>query len=439
MRWTPMEPDIGEADGFTDETDIFGYKQFGMGLAKLLAVSVDDPVLLVDGDWGTGKTVFARQWAGLLRQRGNAVLYFDAFASDYQNDAFLALVEAVYEFAEKQGLAKEARRAFSTKAAKAGALGLAKSLGRHVVPGVDLTAVAEETVRATESGSSQLRAWIEDSRARKDAISEFRDSLEKLATSAVQVAAEKAAKVPDEDQASSEEPNECRLVVIVDELDRCKPDFALGILERIKHVFGVPGVRFVLVTNFVELQQSVRRAYGEVGARKYLEKFCDLRVRLPENRGPIGLSTKTAVYARRLRETLSEANLGISVGIEDVLRALADSEEMSLRTMEHVARNILVLAANRDASFAHREVTGVLISAIRVVRPDLFERIKRGEIQETDEEIVEMKLSALRPHGYGSFQDPDVAEGRLRKEMAGELSANWGLRDAARVLTAFHF
>ena len=437
MRWTPMEPDIGEEDGFTDETDIFGYKQFGLGLAKILAVSVDDPVLLVDGDWGTGKTIFARQWAGLLRQQGNAVLYFDAFASDYQDDAFLALVDAVYDFAETENLAKEDRRAFSSRAAKAGALGLAKSLGRHVVPGVDLTAVAEEVVRATKFETSQLTAWIEDSRARRDAISKFRDSLEKLAKAAVRMGAEEAADASPEGDALDEERNERRLVVIVDELDRCKPDFALSVLERIKHVFGVPGLRFVLVTNFAELEQSVRRAYGDVGARKYLEKFYDLRVRLPESRGPRGFSTKTAVYARRLRETLSEAGLGVSVEIENPLRSLADSEQMSLWTMEHVARNILVLAANRRTYYGRDEVAVALISAIRVVKPELFRRIERGEAQETDEEVMKMKFVALKPQGRRLPPDSEEYERRLREQQAEVLRADWGLRDAARVLKAF--
>ena len=80
-----------------------------------------------------------------------------------------------------------------------------------------------------------------------------------------------------------------------------------------------------------------------------------------------------------------------------------------------------------------------MVSAIRVVRPELFGRIERGEAQETDEEVMEMKFAALRPQGYRSFQDPEVAERRLREEMADELNANWGLRDAARVLTAFDF
>jgi hypothetical protein len=247
------------------------------------------------------------------------------------------------------------------------------------------------------------------------------------------MAAEKAADTPPEGDAPNEEPNERRLVVIVDELDRCKPDFALSVLERIKHVFGVPGLRFVLVTNFAELQQSVRRAYGEMGARRYLEKFYDLRVRLPESRGPRGFSTKTAVYARRLRETLSEAGLGISVEIENPLRSLADSEQMSLRTMEQVARNILVLAASHDGGLGYRWA-GVLVSAIRVVRPELFGRIERGEAQESDEEIIAMKLAALSPQGTGSPQDPEAAERRLREDMADELKANWGLRELTRAL-----
>ena len=121
MRWSPEEPQIGEMYGFA-KTDIFGYAKCGTWLADLLAASEDDPTVLVDGDWGSGKTVFALQWAGLLRQRGNAVLHFDAFASDYQDDSFLALAEAVHGFTEERALGEPVRRAFSGAAARAGAL-----------------------------------------------------------------------------------------------------------------------------------------------------------------------------------------------------------------------------------------------------------------------------------------------------------------------------
>lgn len=53
-----------------------------------------------------------------------------------------------------------------------------------------------------------------------------------------------------------------RLVVIIDELDRCNPKFAIRLLERIKHYFNNSRVTFVFALNVAELQHSIRNYYG---------------------------------------------------------------------------------------------------------------------------------------------------------------------------------
>ncbi len=447
MRWRPEEPKIEETDGF-EKTDIFGYAEFGGWLADVLAESEDAPVLLVDGDWGSGKSVFARQWAGLLRQQGNAVLYFDAFASDYQDDAFPALAEAVYGFAEELGVGEPDRQAFSGKAARAAALALAKGLGRQV-PGVDVTALVEEVGESLHVDASRLKRWIEEAGARKRAVEEFRVALERLAIAAAQLATRRTRSVgapadeADADPEGGKAPFR-RLVFIVDELDRCKPDFALSVLERIKHVFGVRGVAFVLVTNFAELQQSVRRAYGDVGARKYLEKFYDLRFRLPKCEPPGGQRSKREVYAQRLWERLAPARIGNRWHDVNAFCSLADLERLSLRNMEHVMRNIVVLAAWRGgAYFGGLLPTGVLVSVVRVAKPALFRRLLQGEALEGEDDVEAMKIASLWPRESFAPPEPGVRgrqrmEQSIREDRASELSSNWSLQRAAQLLAAFN-
>ncbi len=440
MHWSSHEPHIDKLDGFTEETDIFGYEPFGQGLANLLETVPDDPVLLVDGDWGTGKTVFARQWAGLLRQRGHAVLYLDAFSSDFQDDAFLAIIDAVYHFAAAEGLPTEVRSSFSTKAAKAAAIALARGVGRGLVPGIDLTGIADEMGQAMGQMTSELETWINNAQARRDAVEDFQTTLQKLAEAAIA-----GATGGEEPQSTSEAadpsgvngPPHRRFVIIVDELDRCRPDFALDVLERIKHVFGSPGVAFVLVTNLPELGKSVKAAYGDVAAERYLEKFFDLRVQLPEQRSARYSDDKTRVYARRLwRKSVQMGGHETETGFE-ALCSLAASEQLTLRTMEHVVRNVIVLAAVDGRGFSRFGPAGVLISVIRVTRPGLFRRIERGTIKEADDEIIELKFSALRWR-HELFQKPTSDE-ELRRKLEADLNEPWNLQRAAQALNSFTF
>ena len=74
-----------------------------------------------------------------------------------------------------------------------------------------------------------------------------------------------------------------RLVIIIDELDRCKPTFAVKLLERIKHYFTDDRITFVFSTNLYELQATIKKLYGEqFNACRYLERFFDLIITLPK-------------------------------------------------------------------------------------------------------------------------------------------------------------
>jgi predicted KAP-like P-loop ATPase len=91
MRLFPKELEIAPGEGFTTEKDIFGRAGFGQQLTSIVS-RVDAPlVILLDAPWGEGKTTFIKMWAGELKKRNIPSIYFDAFATDYQDNAFIAL------------------------------------------------------------------------------------------------------------------------------------------------------------------------------------------------------------------------------------------------------------------------------------------------------------------------------------------------------------
>lgn len=71
------------------------------------------------------------------------------------------------------------------------------------------------------------------------------------------------------------------ILFFIDELDRCRPDFALSILELVKHVFDIPGIKFIFVANLEQLKAAIRKRYGQdVDAGVYLEKFVKMEIGL---------------------------------------------------------------------------------------------------------------------------------------------------------------
>jgi hypothetical protein len=72
------------------------------------------------------------------------------------------------------------------------------------------------------------------------------------------------------------------LFVFVDELDRCRPDYAIRLLEGVKHLFDAQGVCFVFSTNLVQLAASARGVYGgDFDASRYLQRFFAFQFQLP--------------------------------------------------------------------------------------------------------------------------------------------------------------
>lgn|GEM_PF-158138 len=101
-----------------------------------------------------------------------------------------------------------------------------------------------------------------------------------------------------------------RLVVFVDELDRCKPNYAVQLLERIKHYFSSDLVTFVFSVNLDQLQHTIKRYYGnDFDACRYLDRFFDLRISLPPANltryyQKIGLNNGSYVYENVCRAVI---------------------------------------------------------------------------------------------------------------------------------------
>lgn len=74
-----------------------------------------------------------------------------------------------------------------------------------------------------------------------------------------------------------------KLVVFVDELDRCNPVYAIKLLERIKYFFDHENIIFVFSVNVNELTNTIANYYGQnFDSHRYLNKFFDVSIDLPQ-------------------------------------------------------------------------------------------------------------------------------------------------------------
>ena len=145
------------------------------------------------------------------------------------------------------------------------------------------------------------------------------------------------------------------LVFIIDELDRCRPTFAIELLERVKHIFDVPNMVFVFGINRDELCSSLQSVYGEIDADVYLRRFFDMEFTL----AAVGSDDFCRHLMDRfgLRECFAALSLSHHAyppssnyqNLHDVFVELCDRFSLSLRDIDYGVRLIALLAKNIQA------------------------------------------------------------------------------------------
>lgn len=377
MRLYPVEPVIGDTDGFREDLDIFGRRDFGERLEGLFA-NIEDPLVAVlDAPWGSGKTTFIKMWCGHMRNNGFPVIYFDAFKNDYEEDAFLAIAGEVVALAKEYEQHGVKRSAFVEAAAKCGNVlgaalkGGAKKLASKVIGEGGLEEVLEAASKdgaeqAIDDAHKYLVEKLESRNEEKGVVDDFRSALESIAKSMNNAAlqghsVEGALKRP--------------LVFIIDELDRCRPSFALDIIERIKHFFSVPSVHFLLVTNLKSLELSVKHVYG-IGelSSQYLHKFYNVIIKLDAAK-----NNSIDVLKGWIENLYSINNNTNSSRIQkNILLRIARLRRASLRDVEKIY-SVMIMANTTMKDFTVQKAYVIAyLCCIKIINIDLYERLKTG-------------------------------------------------------------
>jgi hypothetical protein len=315
--------------------DALGRKEIEPPLTQLVTQALGSFVLALDGSWGSGKTTFLQMWQVRLKEKGHACLYLNAWKNDFAQEPLVAVVSelsrAIEDFAPKDQEG-DALRQKMKKARK-----LAESIAKRAIPVAAklVTFGALDTEGMVEKVISDLAADIAQDRIKeyengKSEIEEFRKALVDLTDEVAKLNPEASAKV----------------VVIIDELDRCRPTYAVQLLERIKHLFDVPGVVFVLGIDRTQLHHSIRALYGSgFDAFGYLRRFIDLDYRIPEPKTGNYCSflfkrfgIEDLVLRRPSQERQSELE-----NLQSFLGYLMSASRMSLREQEQTVARLRVV------------------------------------------------------------------------------------------------
>jgi hypothetical protein len=251
-------------------------------------------VLAVNGDWGLGKSFMIDRWGKDLQRAGHPVVMFNSWENDFTSEPLIAFIaelnSAMSSHFDRLPRGEELRREW---------LATAKSV---LVPTLKIVGTAA-LKHATGLGIDQAQALFgsgdsETSDGEKD---DFKFSAKEIGEKLAKVIEDELKSHTNVKQAiidfkqrlsilvsylDTQTSVQLPIFVFIDELDRCRPDYAIKLLEGIKHLFGIPGIHFIVATNLAELAHSVRAVYGEkFSAERYLKRFFDMEYTLPEPEG----------------------------------------------------------------------------------------------------------------------------------------------------------
>lgn len=347
----------------TIKSDYFKRRDYLIYLADIVQNTEECTALAIDGSWGVGKTVFMQQFLLLLKDETifnevckeskvkypSAVgFYYNAWENDTVNNPAINLLNSViYENSIFEGELKEA----TTKVLK------------------QLTNIALKISTAGALGMGDIIGEDDRTTTIKDVRATFSDVINKI----------------------KENYGVEKVVIVIDELDRCRPDFAVDLLEELKHLYENKDLVFILATNINQLSNTIRKRYGNgFDAELYLQRFFDSIFTLHN-------SNSTAYIENELKFNINQSEI-----VAEVCKTAIKHLDMSAREINMFIKHIKTVTSGtimkENCFYETDKVAKYLFVplglALKYKNLRLFEKYRTGKFEK--DEIIEFVKSSDR-------------------------------------------
>lgn len=360
--------------------DKLGYSQYASTLTGMVDMYAGTGcVIAVNGKWGSGKTTFLKMWSTSLPADKYKTIYFNAWETDYFTDPLIAILGELSEIAEDN----EQKKTFINSAGK-----IASAVGGALLKGLarKFTGIDDEVIDDTVD---ELKASLGNSldiyKGQKQSLTEFRKKLSEFVAS--------------QDHKS--------VVFMIDELDRCNPDYAVRLLETVKHLFEVPNICFILAVDKQQLECSIKGFYGsnEIDAGNYLRRFIDIEFRMPDPNLEKFASVLFDHYNYQpMIEAMTQSIFNSKEEFCEMATAFGSLYFMDLRSFDKVFAHarLALIQLNNDSILLK---TVLFLCFIRVGDPAFYEALERrrytiqGLLDEFEKKFPQ---KFLKKDNYGS-------------------------------------
>ena len=378
--------------------DEYNRKPIAENIIKLLKSDAVISPFVIDGSWGSGKTEFTYKLINLLKENlgDYKLIYIDAFKIDHADEPLVSLLASILELLpdDETSLRKKAIPAirFGIKTVlKAGVGWVLRQEATEMVDEFD-TDIKKATDQAINASVDRL---LKDHQKAFESIETLKQGLK---------------------EATSDTP----IIIFIDELDRCRPDFAIRMLEKIKHIFEAPNLQFVLIANKDQLRSSIKHCYGEsIDSQKYLDKFIRFSLSLPHS----SMNDRSEYYHYPVKHyfdlikksTSLEHYPRKSINHSEFVHRLFQVNQTSLREVETLVQHLEIFDTLSD--HLHRLQVGPLLLIILGIFIYCFKPEIRKEIEYN--KFDAKKINALL--GISSYENDGTTNSLSRVKAISSL------------------
>jgi hypothetical protein len=343
-------------------------------------------VIAVDAPWGSGKSWIAKRLPEHFKDdsRIGACVYVDAFEFDYHQDPFAVVTSAILDNYKTETAVVKSFKNAAIDILKVTLPAVGKGL---VKAGINYAGFDDKIVESIEDAGEA---------ASEKAISKMLETFTKTTetTNAFKSKLETLVKTNEE---------QAPLVVVIDELDRCRPSFALEMLERVKHLFDVPNVVFIFFVHTPALHSAICKTYGhDINPSEYLRKFIAITTGLPiANKSFPDKLERTdfirkflyAQYPPAAAETRQEQEF------KNALMIFAVTFDASFRDIE----NVMLIWHLLKRKIGDLQLFAAYFLLIRIKEPKQFKALKDRSFEAYNNEIIRLGESQENGDYYTNY------------------------------------
>lgn len=396
--------------------DRIGNQEYLSSLIRLISNINNNEVICIDGDWGVGKTFLVKQLIYLIKHYNennnqgqfklveperdilsnicnkNLVFYYNAWENDAHSDVLESIIYNILNEYPKY------KSEISSKFDKTGAIKEVLNILTKIISSkflnIDLSAEKIEKIKTFKDLSDEINTYEE----RKNL---FEELINKILI-------------------------DKRMILVIDELDRCNPNFATKVLEVIKHFYNLSNVTVIIVSNNKELQNTIKQQYGQnFNSYTYLNRFFDYTMTIDNSR--------SIDYAKKYLEFRAETYLP-----HDVFYAMSQKYKFSLRdcnryrVLYDTAVDYIENDNKRNFFFNKKENCCIysiilpIIYAFKVKNIDAYKQCINGQTKKLEEALYYLN-DYFNKKGYGRWlldfvdinkKHEDITDDEIIKEIS---------------------